>query len=51
MMTYFVRSADGADYRVGTWRDGEWFPGSLDDAIRERNMLAEPGAYVWGRGR
>lgn len=50
-MTYFVHSPYGGDYRVGVWRDGEWHPGTRVDAMREKGLLGEPGAYVWGKSR
>lgn len=50
-MRYYVHSADGADYSVGNWHDGTYVPGSKADAIREWQGLAEPGSYVWGKGK
>lgn len=44
-----VLSDDGETYRVGKWKDGEWIPGSREDAERERLVLVEqgePGATV-----
>lgn len=49
MMTYYVRSTDGSDYRVGVWNGGEFQPGDRHMAIMECHLLKEPGAYVWGR--
>lgn len=48
-LTYYVRDSDGHDFRVGVWREGEWHKGSRADALRERDILDEPGSYVWGR--
>lgn len=48
-VSYFVRSTDGTDYRVGYWLNGVYFPGARADAIRELQLLDEPGSYVWGR--
>lgn len=50
---YYVRSEDGLLYRVGWWVDGEWQPGSRDDALREARGLrdVEPTAYVLGSTR
>lgn len=45
-MQYFVRDSQGADYKVGRWRDGYYRPGSLADAFRELDMLGEMGATV-----
>jgi len=49
MMTYYVRTADGHDYRVGVWNGGEWRPGDRWMALLECRSLKEPGAYVWGK--
>lgn len=53
-MIYYVRSSDGADYRVGLWKGtaglgGVFVPGTRSDAIRELHLLREPGTYVWGK--
>lgn len=44
-----VRSEDGVDYLVGTWRHGAWHPGLEARANREAQLLqqaGEPGAYA-----
>lgn len=45
---YGVWSEDGVIYRIGVWRDGEWVPGSREDADRECASLqvGEPTAKV-----
>lgn len=51
-MNWYIRSEDGADYRVGRWIDGVWHPGTRADAVREARLLrraGEPKAYAWGR--
>lgn len=46
---YFVRSEDGVDYRAGLYHNGEWRFATRQETVRERQLLKEPGAYVWGR--
>ena len=48
-MTYYVRSVDGSDYKVGVWNGGEWRDGDKWMALQELHALKEDGAYVWGR--
>lgn len=46
---YFVRSADGIDYMVGSFLNGIWYSGNREDALKELAGLGERGAYVWAK--
>jgi hypothetical protein len=39
---------DDTEWQIGEWAYGVWFPGSLADALRNLDLLGEPG-HVRGR--
>lgn len=41
-----IKSSDGQFYRVGRYKDGEWYPGSFWKALREWFLLREFGSYI-----